>query len=551
VFQINPQIAYLLGLITGKGYIENNNIISIEFPCNNQFIEGIASCPKCNWLATKPKNANNLKCKNPNCLKDDIDASKVKKTYDQSKSFYSSVKSIILPFLETGINLKGDVISSKTCTFLTLTIEDDLYKFIKNIFNPAINFFSMKIPDEVSSFTKECKIEYINGLLDTIGYANAGGWIPRDGKNNHGRMRVYFQVVKNYELPVSIDNFLRSEFNLPIQTIDWGHPNIRDAKLEDFFKGKSSSFGREHQVKFFPEYYEIFKFRIESKQKLFEELLQHNKNAQFKEREDWLDSGIKELKINQVKSFHPNEDNLSLDKRVRKHFDAFWQINLAMGCKFIQSIKNNSSIPDLFEKTGIQDYRENSNNIIEEFNNKSQILFNDIQNKYQSKLQSKTKTTLRNNFKLLDDYPKEKDTYPVLVEWLKKFIKDDIQEDSGVYDTSLQTISNFSSNDESLFSRFNNLDQLSIKPDVVGISKENFKTFFIESKITILGLKELGQLIGYCMVANPDKAFLISTKTISDSLLKSIQRNRNILQYFNKEVRIGTLKKDQVEFLNI
>ena len=53
------------------------------------------------------------------------------------------------------------------------------------------------------------------------------------------------------------------------------------------------------------------------------------------------------------------------------------------------------------------------------------------------------------------------------------------------------------------------------------------------------------------MVANPDKAFLISTKTISDSLLKSIQRNRNILQYFNKEVRIGTLKKDQVEFLNI
>ena len=137
------------------------------------------------------------------------------------------------------------------------------------------------------------------------------------------------------------------------------------------------------------------------------------------------------------------------------------------------------------------------------------------------KEQSKTKINER--------YSKEKNTYPVLVEWLKKFIFNDISEDSGVYDTSLQTISSFSSNDEVLFSELNNLEQLSIKPDVVGISRKNYKTFFIESKITILGLKELGQLIGYCMVANPDKAFLISTKSISDSLLKSIKRNRNII----------------------
>ena len=192
MINLNPQISYLLGLITGKGYIEEKNIVSIEFPCNNEFVDGIASCPDCGWLATKPKNEELLKCKNLECLKDDINPSKTKKSYNQSKSFYDSVKKIILPFLESGINLKGDVISSKSCTFLTLTLESELHGYIKNIFSPSINFLSMKIPDEINKFSKECKIEYVNGLLDSIGYANAGGWIPRDGERGHGRMRVYF-----------------------------------------------------------------------------------------------------------------------------------------------------------------------------------------------------------------------------------------------------------------------------------------------------------------------------------------------------------------------
>ena len=64
----NEATAYLIGLITGKGYIENNNKVSIEFPFVNEYVEGIAHCPLCGFLATKPSGADLLKCKNTECI---------------------------------------------------------------------------------------------------------------------------------------------------------------------------------------------------------------------------------------------------------------------------------------------------------------------------------------------------------------------------------------------------------------------------------------------------------------------------------------------------
>ena len=61
-------------------------------------------------------------------------------------------------------------------------------------------------------------------------------------------------------------------------------------------------------------------------------------------------------------------------------------------------------------------------------------------------------------------------------------------------------------------------------------------------KITSLGLKELGQIIGYCHVANPREAFLVSTKGISSPLIKAVQRNREIIRYGDgKEIQFGQL----------
>ena len=79
----------------------------------------------------------------------------------------------------------------------------------------------------------------------------------------------------------------------------------------------------------------------------------------------------------------------------------------------------------------------------------------------------------------------------------------------------------------------------------MGISNTTNKIFFIESKIVSLGIKEVGQLWAYSVVANPETSFLISTKEISSSLLNIISNNKSFLNFEeDKKIQIGMLKKN-------
>ena len=55
----------------------------------------------------------------------------------------------------------------------------------------------------------------------------------------------------------NLELFLRHNFNIPTAKFDWGHPNIRDPGLQDYINQNESSFARECQVGFFPEYFQI------------------------------------------------------------------------------------------------------------------------------------------------------------------------------------------------------------------------------------------------------------------------------------------------------
>lgn len=547
---INTSIAYLIGLITGKGYIEGDNKISIEFPFVNEFVEGIAHCPQCGYLATKPSGSEYLQCKNSTCANSKsacIDP-EIKKKYNQPIAFNSSIQDTIIPFLKQGINFDYNLVSNSTCTFLTITLEPDLYSYLKSLFHPAISFTSTSIPKEMWHVKPEEKNEVINGLLDSIGFANAGGWIPRDGKAGHGRMRVYFQIInRNYKLPVSIDNYIRDNFNLPIQTIDWGHPNIRDGNLVDYLEGKSSAYGREHQVKFYPEYYQQFKFRISSKQDLFTELLQHNLSVGFSDSEDWFPNGVKEIAESKIKATHPMETNPLLDKKVRTHVDALWQVNLKMGCTYVKSLQDKAADKELFAVTGISKSIPNAQEKIANFKK--------ISDERSQKILSEAKTK-KKTVKTESTGELEADTYPLLIKWLDNYISNKTSGKAFSFDTSSQTLFHFFSSKsdhiEILYDVFSDLESLAIRPDVVGFSESDKDFYFIESKITSLGLKELGQLMGYCHVANPKEAFLVTTKSISTPLMKAIQRNREIIKYGDgKEVQFGKLKGPELELIKL
>jgi hypothetical protein len=71
-------------------------------------------------------------------------------------------------------------------TFLVIDFKNDIkiFELIHEQLNHKNGFDSFEIPLIINSASLECKIEFINGLLDTSGFFNAGGWLNRIGKND-------------------------------------------------------------------------------------------------------------------------------------------------------------------------------------------------------------------------------------------------------------------------------------------------------------------------------------------------------------------------------
>lgn len=544
VTKITPVKSYLLGLITGRGhFFIDSKSVAIEFSHINEIVWGIAHCPVCGWLATD-NNKGSLKCKNPSCgsLVDPA----VKKAYNQPQSTIDSIRDVIVPYLKTEITADYQITGNKSMTILVLNFKDNQLEFseLLSYFSPDISFDRFHIPKDIALLTLESKCEFINGLLDTSGFANAGGWLNRDGKNGHGRMRVYFQIVRNWHLPVEIDNFLRSEFQLPVHTIDWGHPNIRDGNLNDFYETNPTSWGREHQIKFFPEYYHQFKFRISSKQLMFEELKTHNINVGFDNKDDWFPP----LKITKgkLKAYHPGENDLRIPEPARKHFDAFWQVNLAMGCKYLTELKNNSKNPELFMITGETDLGADINNIQEEFD----LIRHGLTEQATNKTRVKKSVSTR---KVTEKEMTEQATYAPLAIFFSEYLSKKYKESVEAFDTSAGNLNLFLKNrNKDLLEAFDYCDKFRIKPDVVGFLENKKSLGFIESKITPLDLKCLGQLLGYCFVAQPVEAILVSTKAPSASLIKVLKARPDLLIYAEgRRIQLAVLEKDVVNFIEI
>lgn len=546
--QKSDSLFYLLGLICGKGYILDKGI-SINFAHHKAIVSGIGYCPKCGDLAAKPESSKEkfLRCKNKICENSTKNiTADVKKKYPQREMFFKSITENVIPFLKKNIKFKFNILSNSTITIINIfDLEEDILKFINFFFNGKKGFDRFEIPEILNNESKDFKTEFVNGLMDSCGHPSAGGWLNRNGKNGHGRMRPYFQIVRNWKIPVQIDNFLRDNFNIPTAKFDWGHPNIRDGKLNDYINHSASSFAREHQVGFFPENFTIFKHRISPKKELFQEILNHNLKVGFEDNGDWLITK-KKITEGKIKSKHPMEKDYRIPENLRSHFDAEWQINLRLGCKYLKKIQSQAKNAAVFAISGDLE-RDDVNKIEKDFkqiSEKKYSAINFIKKNKEQKQNTKSKKI------------REEETYESLIIWLKKYIKEKYDEDSEAFDTSSQTLNSFFAtkfNDFKIFEdQIKNLEDLDIRPDVVGISKKTRKLFFIESKVVSLGIKEVGQIWAYSVIAEPYESFLISTKDISQSLLKVISHNDNFLNYDDKnKIKVGKLiNNNQVELFN-
>jgi len=293
---MNNEMAYLLGMICGNGEIKRGNsdtIFSIEIPHRK--------------LATEEHH--------------DI------KLY--VKASITDIRNIIEPLV--GVGLLS--IQTKSATILSFSKPNSDYitREILQYVGMATSHNDMKLYETIFEFSKDEKLQFLRGFSDVTGYI-------RRSNSYYGSKylhRVYLEVPHNWEMVIGICNLLK-DLDIPVQSIDWAHPNMRDSKLKKYNEGNHHFWKKEHQIKIFANEFLPIGFGVLHKQQsleMFSTELTTGLKAQSVNVSDkthifyW--QGKSALK---KKPPHPCEDDEFIPTIIRgKHFNSWKEIAKELG----------------------------------------------------------------------------------------------------------------------------------------------------------------------------------------------------------------------------
>jgi len=300
---IDEDVAYFIGLITARGEISNQGgvkRISIEFPFRNLEVEGIKKITQKDKILLSLDNV----------------ISRVNELADVNVRKTESERSVHL-VLET----------LKNTMFL---------RNVKMLIKGKSSYYEFEVPEQIFESSNSIKKEFVRGFADVAGSAR---WANR---NRWGKCRVYLDVLNspsNWRLPVQICHLLQDHLGIPIDVIQWGHPNTRDPSLKEYKAGRKDAWAREHQVKIFADDFEKIGFYMSHKQEILEELAEYNRNKGFAKA-----NFCNPPKRRKTKPKHPSENSEKLPPEIQgKHYDSYWQICADLGCmryaNFVKSHK--------------------------------------------------------------------------------------------------------------------------------------------------------------------------------------------------------------------
>ncbi len=292
---MNNEMAYLLGMITGNGEIQRGSsetTIVIEIPhkkLETEFQRDVAI---------------------------------------YVKASITDLRTILEPLLGTALTFN----QSANVSYLSFRKpnEDYLMREIMRYIGHATSHENMRISKEVYSFTVDERKQFIKGFADVTGYIRRSNYFFE--KEMH---RVYFEIPQNWELVADFCNLLKS-VDIPVQTIDWGHPNMRDGNLKKYNEGKPDFWKKEHQVKVWANEYAPIGFAVIHKNEALETFaqeqvshieIQHKKTTDVTHRYYWELVGKKKAKPE-----HPGENDAFIPKEIRgNHYDSWKDIANDLG----------------------------------------------------------------------------------------------------------------------------------------------------------------------------------------------------------------------------
>lgn len=287
---MNVEMAYLVGLILGNGEIqqdvESTNIV-VDFPYKNLYTDDLK----------------------------DVEV--------YVKASLLDIKGIIEPLIGTTLT----VAKFKHSIKISFKLPNNGYvtREILRFISQGVHHTTMRMNSDLFDMTTEEKKSLLRGISDSTGYIRKSNI----AFGQEGAHRVYIEIPGNWFMVIDIANMLR-DVDIPVQTIDFGHPNFRDGGLNKYNEGKTTFWKKEHQVKIFANEFLPVGFNISHKQtaleNLSEELLEFidpEKTHKF-----YWEKPIR----TKIKPRHPGENDVSLPQCIRgRHFDSWQELAKYLG----------------------------------------------------------------------------------------------------------------------------------------------------------------------------------------------------------------------------
>lgn len=311
---VDSDTAYLLGMIVGKGSLIRENEFTkvvIEIPHKNFEIEGMEA-------------------------KLSVEAS------------INRIKERIEPLLEVRISTNSQ--KGKTTISFNKDNQSLVMREIRKYLGDKYSCKDFRIPKEIFGLPSNLKIEFLRGVSDVTAHIRSSNYFFTSFGN-----RIYIEIPHNWYLVIDICNLLK-DLDVPVQTIDWGHPNIRDSNSKEYNMGKPNAWFREHQIKIFADEFEKIGFYIEHKKRALKKLADKNKEewdkyCKLKAKESkseklkskWLEkiSNLDKLHHKfywegrdhtKTKPTHPMENSELIPPKIRgRHFNSWIEIAKELG----------------------------------------------------------------------------------------------------------------------------------------------------------------------------------------------------------------------------
>lgn len=292
---MNNEMAYLLGMITGNGEIQRgtrDTTIVIEIPHKK--------------LETE--------------FQRDVGI--------YVKASITDIRQVLEPLL--GASLSFSQSANVSYISFSKPNEDYLIREIMSYIGRATSHDNIRISHEVFSFTEDERKQFIKGFADVTGYIRRSNYFFE--KKMH---RVYFEIPQNWGLVIDFCNLLKS-VDIPVQNIDWGHPNMRDSNLKKYNEGNPDFWKKEHQVKVWANEYDPIGFAVIHKNEALESFSEEQ--ILFIERQDRNAADVThryywELsEKRKKKQMHPSENDEFIPEEIRgKHYDSWKEIAHDLG----------------------------------------------------------------------------------------------------------------------------------------------------------------------------------------------------------------------------